>query len=217
MSYDIGGVPGAQPVAGAASRALFARVMGLVAVTCGFAALGAYAGRDLNGLWWLLPWLGALACIIGLNYAAQRAPGLAIALLFGVGFLLGLSIGVTIAYYAETAPAAVYQAAGATGLTVAAMGTWGYATRRDLSYLYRTLFWALLALIGFGLIITIFRIDGAQTIYALAGIAIFSAYTLVDFNRLRRAGQDEAIPLAAAIFLDVFNLFLFFLQLFGRR
>src|ERR1700754_485955 len=114
MSYDIGGVPGAQPVAGAASRALFARVMGLVAVTCGFAALGAYAGRDLNGLWWLLPWLGALACIIGLNYAAQRAPGLAIALLFGVGFLLGLSIGVTIAYYAETAPAAVYQAAGAT-------------------------------------------------------------------------------------------------------
>src|SRR6201991_744681 len=217
MSYDIGGVPGAQPVAGAASPALFARVMGLVAVTCGFAALGAYAGRDLTGLWWLLPWFGALACIIGLNVAAQRAPTLAVVLLFGLGFLLGVSIGVTIAYYAETMPAAVYQAAAATGLTVAAMGTWGYATRRDLSYLYRTLFWALLALIGFGLIITIFRIDGAQTIYALAGIAIFSAYTLVDFNRLRRAGQDEAIPLAAAIFLDVFNLFLFFLQLFGRR
>jgi FtsH-binding integral membrane protein len=217
MSYDISGVPGAQPVAGAASRALFARVMGLVAVTCGFAALGAYAGRDLTGLWWLLPWFGALACIIGLNVAAQRAPTLAVVLLFALGFLLGVSIGVTIAYYAETAPAAIYQAAGATGLTVAAMGTWGYATRRDLSYLYRTLFWALLALIVFGFVMVLFRIDGAQTFYALAGIAIFSGYTLVDFNRLRRAGRDEAIPLAAAIFLDVFNLFLFFLQLFGRR
>jgi modulator of FtsH protease len=217
MSYDIGGVPGAQPLVGAASRAVFARVMGLVAVTCGFAALGAYAGRDLTGLWWLLPWLGALACIIGLNVAAQRAPGLALALLFALGFLLGLSIGVTIAYYADTAPAAIYQAAGATALTVAGMGTWGYATRRDLSYLYRTLFWALLALIVFGFVIVLFRIDGAQTIYALAGIAIFAGYTLVDFNRLRRAGQNEVIPLAAAIFLDVFNLFLLFLQLFGRR
>ena len=37
----------------------------------------------------------------------------------------------------------------------------------------------------------------------------------MDFNRLRRAGQDQAIPLAAGIFLDVFNLFLLFLQLFG--
>jgi FtsH-binding integral membrane protein len=32
-----------------------------------------------------------------------------------------------------------------------------------------------------------------------------------------RAGKDEAIPLAASIFLDVFNIFLFFLQLFGGR
>ena len=40
---------------------------------------------------------------------------------------------------------------------------------------------------------------------------------MVDFNRLRRAGNDEAIPLAAGIFLDVLNIFLFFLQLFGRN
>src|SRR5215813_1543412 len=111
MSYDATGIPGAQPAEAAASRALFARVMGLVAVTCGFAALGAYAGRDLTGLWWLLPWLGALACIIGLNVAAQRAPGLALVLLFGLGFLLGVSVGVTINYYAENMPSEVYQAA----------------------------------------------------------------------------------------------------------
>jgi FtsH-binding integral membrane protein len=44
-----------------------------------------------------------------------------------------------------------------------------------------------------------------------------SVYTMVDFNRLRRAGKDEAIPAAAAIFIDVLNIFLFLLQLFGRR
>ena len=40
----------------------------------------------------------------------------------------------------------------------------------------------------------------------------------MDFNRLRRAGNDEVIPLAAGIFLDVFNIFLLFLRLFaGNR
>ncbi|ADB48914.1 Bax inhibitor-1/YccA family protein [Conexibacter woesei] len=215
MSYDVSGVPGAQPVEGVAARALFGRVMGLVAITCGFAALGAWAGRDLTGLWWLLPWVGAIVCVVGLNVAARRAPALAVVLLFGLGFLLGLAVGVTVVWYAENEPTVVWQAAGATGLTVAAMGTWGYATRRDLSYLYRTLFWCLLALIAFGFVIVLFGIEGASTIYALGGIAIFAGYTLVDFNRLRRAGKDEAVPLAAGIFLDVFNLFLFFLQLFG--
>ncbi len=65
--------------------------------------------------------------------------------------------------------------------------------------------------------IVLFNIEGASTIYALAGIAIFAGYTLVDFNRLRRAGRGEAVPLAAGIFLDVLNLFLLFLQLFGSN
>lgn len=216
MSYDVSGVPGTRPVVeGTEARALFGRVMGLVAITCGFAALGAWMGRDLTGIMWLLPWLGALACIVGLNVAAQRAPSLAVVLLFGLGFLLGLAVGVTVLYYVENEPTVVWQAAGATGLTVAGMGAWGYATRRDLSYLYRTLFWCLLALLAFGLVIVLFGIEGATTIYALGGIAVFAGYTLVDFNRLRRAGRRETVPLTASIFLDVFNLFLFFLQLFG--
>jgi FtsH-binding integral membrane protein len=40
---------------------------------------------------------------------------------------------------------------------------------------------------------------------------------VVDLNRMRRAGMDEAVQIAAGIFLDIVNLFLFFLQLFGRR
>jgi FtsH-binding integral membrane protein len=40
-------------------------------------------------------------------------------------------------------------------------------------------------------------------------------YTVLDFNRLRPSGQESAVPIAASIFLDVLNIFLFFLQLFG--
>ena len=59
------------------------------------------------------------------------------------------------------------------------------------------------------------HIPGAYIAYALVGLAIFALYTVVDFNRLRRAGRNEAIPLAAGIFLDILNVFLLFLRLFG--
>jgi modulator of FtsH protease len=47
------------------------------------------------------------------------------------------------------------------------------------------------------------------------GLGIFGAYTIFDFNRLRRSSADDAVPIAAGIFLDVFNIFLFALDLFG--
>ncbi len=96
------------------------------------------------------------------------------------------------------------------------LGSVGSAIRRDLSFLYRTLFWLLLVLIAAGIVLIFVRIPAAYTVYALAGLAIFGLYTVVDFNRLRHAGTDEAIPLAAGIFLDVLNIFLLFLRLFSR-
>ena len=54
-------------------------------------------------------------------------------------------------------PRSLWQAAGATALFVGALGAYGYATRRDLSSWARTLFWALLALIVFGLVAAVRR------------------------------------------------------------
>jgi FtsH-binding integral membrane protein len=81
--------------------------------------------------------------------------------------------------------------------------------------LYRILFWLLLALIAGGIVLLFIRMPAAYTVYALVGLAIFGLYTVVDFNRLRRAGREEAIPLAAGIFLDILNVFLLFLRLFS--
>ena len=57
-----------------------------------------------------------------------------------------------IADYAGADPSALWQATGASAAFVAATGAYGYATRRDLSSWGRTLFWALLALIVFGIV-----------------------------------------------------------------
>jgi len=210
-----------QPVYGAAltrdqSRAVFGQVMGLVAVTVGFAALGAYIGRNLTGGVGILFFIGAFACVFGLNIANSRGrEQAAIAFLFGLGLLLGLAVAPVIAYYAHADPAALWQAAGATGGFVAACGAFGYATRRDLSVFARTLFWALLALIVFGVVAIFVSIPHANIIYCILGLVIFGGFTIIDFNRLRRANQYAAVPIAAGIFLDIFNVFLFFLQIFG--
>jgi modulator of FtsH protease len=197
---------------------LFGRVMALVALTVGFATLGVYLARESGGALWFIAWIAALGCLVGLNVANSRGnTSLALVLLFAVGLLIGASVSTTVNYYSATDPTAVRQAFGATALFVGALGAGGYAIRRDLSFLYRALFWMLLALIGAGIALIFVRMSAAYTVYALAGLAIFGLYTVVDFNRLRRAGGDEAIPLAAGIFLDILNIFLLFLRLFSSQ
>ena len=198
------------------TRTVFGQVMGLVAVTVGCAALGAYIGRNLTGGTGIVFFIGVFACVFGLNFAARAGrEQLAIALLFGMGLLIGLAVAPVIAYYAKANPAAVWQAAGATGAGVAALGAFGYATRRDLSSWARTLFWALLALIIFGVVAIFVSIPHANVIYCVLGLVIFGGFTIVDFNRLRTASMGSAVPIAASIFLDIFNIFLLLLRLFG--
>ena len=214
----IGRGSAAAPLAGDQVRAVFGQVMGLVALTVGFAALGAYIGRNLSGGIGILFFVGAFACIFGLNIATSRGrEQLAIGLLFALGLALGLAVAPVIAVYANADPAALWQAAGATAATVAGLGAIGYATRRDLSSWARFLFWALLALVVFGVVLIFVNIPHANIIYAVLGIVIFGGYTIFDFNRLRRADMSSAVPIAASIFLDIFNIFLFFLQLFGNE
>ena len=152
------------------ARELLGQVMGFVAVTVGFTALGAYLGRDLSGGTGLLLFIGAFACIFGLNFAAAAGrEQLSIGLLFGLGLLLGLAVAPVIADYANADPSALWQAAGVTAAFVAATGAYGYATRRDLSSWGRTLFWALLGLIVFGIVAIFVSIPNSNLIYCRRG------------------------------------------------
>jgi FtsH-binding integral membrane protein len=197
------------------SRAVFGQVMGLVAVTFAFLAVGAYLGRNLNGGGFIF-FIGAFGALIGLQFAVRRGrEQLAIGLLFGVGLLLGLAISPVLVYYAKTDPGAIYQAGACTAGFVALMGSYGYATRTDLSRYYRAFFFALIGLIVFGLVATFVAIPGGNVIYSVLGLIIFGGLTAFDFQRMRKAGMTDAPLIAASIFLDIFNIFLFFLSLFG--
>jgi FtsH-binding integral membrane protein len=195
---------------------LFSHVMWLVAGTAGMFTLGVYVGRDLSSGWALVGLIGGFGCLLVLNFARRMSEPGQLALLAGMGFLLGLAMGPGLAYISSVEPQAVWQAAGATALFMAGFGSVGYLTRRDLSAVGRISFFALLALIVFGIVLIFVRIPHGDLIYSILGLVVFAGLTMFDFQRVRRSKGIVSAPLlAAAIFLDALNVFLFFLRIFA--
>jgi hypothetical protein len=84
---------------------LFGQTMGLVALTSGLFALGAYIGRDSSGGWAWVWFIAAFASLLTLNAAAQRSEQLSVALLFAFGPLLSFAVAPTVGVYLNADPA----------------------------------------------------------------------------------------------------------------
>ena len=211
LPYPGAGAPGRDQV-----RTLFAQTMGYVAVTAALFALGAYLGRNLTYGAGFAAFIAAFACLIGMQFAARRSQQLTVGLLGAFGLLVGLALAPVLAAYASMDPQALWQAGGATALFIAGFGAAGYATRRDLTAIARVSFWALLALIVFGIVLIFVNIPHGDLVYSVLGLVIFAGFTMFDFQRLRTNQDITSAPfLAASIFLDVLNVFLFFLEIFS--
>jgi len=203
-------------VSGAGQGSIFGQVMGLVAMTLGTLTLGAYLGRNLGEGPSLVCFIIGFLCIVGLNFV-RGSGGVSVGLLLATGLFLGLGLGGGLVAFAEANPSVVWESAAATALFIAGLGSIGYMISSDLSGGYRLLFLLLLGLIVYGFVSVFASMPGSNVIYAVLGLAIFGGYTVLDFNRMRSAGDEEATSLAAGIFLDIVNVFQFFLQLFTGR
>ena len=195
---------------------LFGQTMGLVALTAGFFAAGAYAGRNLSEGAVIVSWIAAFVVLMIMNFVARRSAPAAVVLLVIFGVLMGVSSAPTLVWYASTDPAILWQAGGATALFVGAFGSFGYLTQRDLSAWRRISFIGLIVLLLAGIVLIFVHIPHASLIYAILGLVIFAGLTAADFQRLRRSqGLDSAPLIAASIFLDILNVFWFFLRIFS--
>ena len=199
------------------AHVLFAQTMGYVAITAALFALGAWLGRNFTGGVGIVLFIAAFAVLIAMRFAVRRSVGLTVALLGAFGLLIGLAMAPTLAYYGTMDPSALWQAGAATALFIAGFGAAGYATRRDLTVVARVCFWALVALIAFGIVLIFVHIPDGALVYSVLGLVIFAGFVLFDFQRLRtNTDVTEAPLLAASIFLDALNVFLFFLRIFSR-
>jgi modulator of FtsH protease len=192
--------------------------MGFVALTAGVFALGAYLGRNLSPGAGLLLFIAAFVCLIAMRFTSRSSPPLTVLLLVAFGLFMGLALAPTLVSYASADPQALWEAGGATALFIAGFGAAGYATRRDLAVVGRISFIALIALIVFGIVLIFVRIPHGDLVYSVLGLVIFAGLTMFDFQRLHRSQDIDSAPLiASSIFLDILNVFLFFLRIFSRN
>jgi modulator of FtsH protease len=196
---------------------LAGQVFGLLGFSMLFTMGGAIIGPRLGpGAFWI-SLIGSLGCLFALWFLKDKSPlNLGLFYLFSVaeGMLLGLVVEI---YLQAGMGSVVVNAAATTAAVVLALGAYAWTTKRDLTGMGGFLFIALLGVIVAGLVNMFLRAPLLSMIISAASAVIFSLFLMVDMQRVRDAqgGTGDAIMLAVAIYLDIFNIFLALLQIFG--
>lgn len=143
-------------------------------------------------------------------------------------FVYSLSMGVTISViFLVFQLSSIYIAFFVSALMFAAMSIYGYFTGTDLTSIGNIVMMALLGLI-IGLFVNLFLKNSmVDIILSAVGVIIFTALTAYDTQRLKYMARlmfSEGVEIrqvavfgALTLYLDFVNLFLFMLQLTGRR
>lgn len=196
---------------------LFGQVMFLVSVALGFFAAGTVIGHRLSYQTGFLCEIVAIVMLLAQSFVRPLRVGtFAIAWLYALALLLGVGLGPVIAYYSTYSSSVLYQAAGGTALTVAGMGCFGFITSRDLVRWARPLFIAFFVVILASWVFVLAG-SGGSPILSVAIYLFSAAFLAINFQYLRRyANQDDAVIIATGIFINVVNIFLALLRIFGN-
>jgi FtsH-binding integral membrane protein len=131
-------------------------------------------------------------------------------------FITGVTVAPLIAVLtaSPTGSIILMQALLATGCMFGATALIGWTTKYDLSGIRGFLFMTLIGMIIVG-IIGIFIPWGntMEIVYSGIGVVLFAGFTTYDIQKLKQYPSDMYIEAALALYLDIFNLFLYILRL----
>lgn len=198
--------------------AVLGKVMGLLGFACLFTAGGAIIGRSLGPGAFFLSIIGSFATVIALQFLRDRSP-LNLALLYAFATFEGMALGLILeSYVARGLGGVVLNAAATTAAVTLAAGAYGYATKRDLSGLGSILFIGLIGVVVASLVGIFVQLPLLYIGISAVAAVLFTGFLVFDLNRVansRGATEGQTILLAVSVYLDVFNLFLALLRLFG--
>lgn len=196
---------------------LVGQVMGLLAFSLLFTAGGALLGPLLGPAAILISIVGSIGALIAVYFTKDR-PGLNLGVFYAFSVFEGMALGLILeSYVARGLGALVINAALTTAGLVMLLGVYAWTTRRDLSGLGSYLMAGLLAVLVASIVGIFLQAPLFHLILSAATALIFSGFVLYDIQRLRNAEgtRYDAMLLAVSIYLDIFNLFLAILRLFG--
>ena len=198
--------------------AVLGKVLGLLSFAFLFTAGGAVVGRSLGPGAFLLAIIGSFGTLIALQFLRERSP-LNLGLLYAFATFEGILLGVILdAYVAQGMGGVVLNAAGTTAAVTLAAGAYGYTTKRDLSGLGGILFVGLLGVIVASVVGIFVQLPLLYIGISAVAAVLFTGFLVFDLNRVansKGATEGQAIMLAVSVYLDILNLFLALLRLFG--
>lgn len=170
----------------------------------------------------------SMGAIIGVGCCCQQA---ARTFPYNYIFLLVVTVAMSITTGFVTAmysTQSVLMAMGTTAFVFAALSAYACCTKSDFTGMGPYLMCALFALIGVSFMFSLmYAFGGAvpswlHTAYALCGAVLFSFYIVYDTQLILGKGKhsisiDDYAFAALSLYLDVINLFLYILSLFGDR
>ncbi len=122
-----------------------------------------------------------------------------------IGFVMGMNNGATLIMTAFGGTAAVFG-------TMAVLST---TIKRDLSALSKWLFVGVILILVAAVANIFLQLPALMLTVSVLAIGIFSAFMLVDLQRVVNGGETNYISATLAIYLDVYNVFVNLLMLLG--
>lgn len=165
-----------------------------------------------------IAFLFCMICPCGCQDNMRKVP-LNYALLGGFTITEGILVGVVCAFYTM---ASVLWAVVATGVLVGGLTIYAMTTETDFTDMGGYLLCGLLVLFIFGIFVMFFPGPIMHKIYCCLGILLFSFFLIYDTQMILGGGEiqlgvDDYVFGALQLYIDIIQLFLFLLQLFGDR
>jgi modulator of FtsH protease len=184
------------------------------------AAIGLFTG--LNQIMATSPGLTTMLFLggaFGLMFAVQKHKdsSLGVILLLAFTFFMGIMLSRILGFVLGMNNGAqlVMVAFGGTAVVFACMATLASTIKRDLSNMQRFLFVGAVVILIAALANIFLQIPALMLTVSVLAIVVFSAFMLVDLQRVINGGETNYVSAALAIYLDVYNVFANLLMLLG--
>ncbi|WP_368640341.1 Bax inhibitor-1/YccA family protein [Castellaniella ginsengisoli] len=156
---------------------------------------------------------------IGLMFMIERNKNssLGVALLLGFTFFMGLMLSRLLGHILGMGNGAqlIMLAFGGTAAVFGTMATVATTTKRDFTHMQKFLFVGVVLLLV-AMVGNIFlQIPALTLTLSVLAIGIFSAFLLVDLQRVVQGGETNYVSATLAVYLDLYNIFANLLMLLG--
>lgn len=180
----------------------------------------------LNPVVLIVAIIAQLGLVLGLSFGIRRfSAQVATVMFFLYAGTMGLTLSLVLLAYSGTS---VALAAGTTAVLFGVMTMIGLTTKMDLTKFSTILFGGVIALVVASILNIFLQSSAIYWIITYAGVIIFTALIAYDTQKIKEMAADPTIEAqggelvqkiaimgALSLYLDIVNLFLFLLRIFG--